>query len=128
MILSRDKNLLSWLASCWTYKCPRCRQAKLFKEPLDVKKPLDMNKGCSHCNLNFEPEPGFYYGAMFISYIITAFLFLAIALMLVFYFKWSVNAAMAVVIVTGMLIFLKILRVSRSVYIHILVKYDKTKL
>jgi len=119
--------MFAWLASCWTYKCPRCREGQMFKEPLDIKKPLDMHKGCSHCNLNFEPEPGFYYGAMFISYIITAFLFLAIALMLVFYFKWSVNAAMGVVIIVGILIFLKILRVSRSFYIHLLIKYDKTK-
>lgn len=119
--------MLSWLGSCWSYKCPRCRQSRMFKEPLDVKKPLDMHVGCSHCGLNFEPEPGFYYGAMFISYIITAFLFLAIALLLVFYFKWSVNAAMIVVIIVGMLIFLKILRLSRSVYIHMLIKYDETK-
>ncbi len=119
--------MLGWLASCWTYKCPRCRQTNMFKEPLDMKKPLDMHKGCSHCSLNFEPEPGFYYGAMFISYIITAFLFLAIALILVFYFKWSVNAAMAIVIIVGLLIFLKILRVSRSVYIHMLIKFDKSK-
>lgn len=117
--------MIAWLASCWSYKCPRCRISKMFVTPLDVKKPLDMHKLCDHCKLDFEPEPGFYYGAMFISYIITAFLFLAIALLLVFYFKWSVNGAMLVVIIVGMLIFLKILRVSRSVYIHMLVKYDK---
>ena len=27
-----------------------------------------MNKKCSVCGLVFEPEPGFYYGAMYISY------------------------------------------------------------
>jgi len=117
--------MLAWIASCWSYKCPRCRVGKMFKEPLDVKKPLDMHQRCHHCNLDFEPELGFYYGAMFISYIITAFLFLAIALMLVFYFKWSVNAAMAVVIFVGVLIFLKILRLSRSIYLHMLTKYDE---
>jgi len=119
--------MFKWLASCWKYTCPRCRKGDMFKAPLDVKKPLDMNPRCSHCNLNFTPEPGFYFGAMFISYIITAFLFLAIALFLVFYFKWSVNAAMAIVIVVGLLIFLKILRISRSIYIHMLVKFDAEK-
>lgn len=96
----------------------------MFKAPLDVKSPLDMYPKCSHCNLNFTPEPGFYFGAMFISYIITAFLFLSIALLFVFYFKWSVNAAMGIVILVGLIIFLKILRISRSVYIHIVVRYD----
>ncbi|MFT7161544.1 MAG: hypothetical protein ACI9GZ_002729, partial [Bacteroidia bacterium] len=28
-------------------------------------------KKCTVCNLTFEPEPGFYYGAMFISYAIS---------------------------------------------------------
>lgn len=117
--------MLSWLKSCWSYLCPRCRKTNMFKVPLDIKKPLDMHKRCNYCDLNFEPEPGFYYGAMFVSYIITAFLFLAIALLLVFYFKWSVNGAMVIVILVGLLIFLKILRVSRSVYIHMLIKYEK---
>ncbi len=116
--------MLKWFASSWRYKCPRCRSAEMFKTPLDIKKPLEMHKNCSHCNLNFEPEPGFYFGAMFISYIITGFLFLSIALLLVFYFKWSVNAAMLIVILVGILIFLKILRVSRSIYIHMLVKFE----
>ncbi|MFT7032909.1 MAG: hypothetical protein ACJA2S_001410 [Cyclobacteriaceae bacterium] len=30
-----------------------------------------MYKKCTVCNLTFEPEPGFYYGAMFISYAIS---------------------------------------------------------
>jgi len=38
-----------------------------------------------------------------------------------------VNAAMGVVIIVGMLIFLKILRLSRSLYIHLLIKYDKNR-
>lgn len=119
--------MFKWLASSWAYKCPRCRSAGMFRIPLDIKKPLDMHANCEHCNLSFEPEPGFYFGAMFISYIITGFLFLAIALLLVFYFKWSVNAAMLVVIIVGLLIFLKILRVSRSLYIHILVRFEPEK-
>ncbi len=118
--------MISWLASCWQYKCPRCRKSQIFKIPLDVKNPLDMNKNCKECNLDFEPEPGFYYGAMFISYIITAFLFLAVALTLVFYFNWSVNASMSIVILIGILMFLKVLRLSRSIYIHMIVRYDSS--
>lgn len=119
--------MIKWLSSCWQYKCPRCRQSKMFKQPLEIKEPLAMHKYCEHCKLDFEPEPGFYYGAMFISYILTAFLFLAIALTLVFYFKWSVNASMAIVILVGLLIFLKVLRISRSLYIHMLIRYDETQ-
>ena len=29
---------------------------------------MEMNNECPECNASFEPEPGFYFGAMFISY------------------------------------------------------------
>lgn len=53
-------------------KCPRCRQGDLFQQPLGkFFKNRAMYKKCTVCNLAFEPEPGFYYGAMFISYAVS---------------------------------------------------------
>ena len=48
--------------------CPKCISTKLFKEPFVLTKPLDMHEKCAFCNQDFEPEPGFYFGALFISY------------------------------------------------------------
>ncbi len=115
--------MIAWLKSSWRYTCPRCRQGQLFIEPFVLKKPLAMNETCSNCNLDFEPEPGFYFGAMFVSYIITSFLFLAVALFLVFKEGWSADGAMGIVLLIGAIIYLKILRLSRSLYIHMLVKF-----
>lgn len=114
-----------WMQNAWSYKCPRCRTGKLFVEPLQITKPLDMPSHCAHCKQDLEPEPGFYFGAMFISYIIGSFIFLAIALTLVFAFKWSVEGTMLVVLFAGLIIYLKLLRLSRSVYIHMIVKYEE---
>ena len=111
--------------SIWTYKCPKCRSTKMFNEPLQISNPLDMRDKCDICKQSFNPEPGFYYGAMFLSYIISAWLLLIPALVLVFLFQWSVNGAMLFVIALGAIIYLKILRLSRSLWIHIVVKYDK---
>jgi hypothetical protein len=41
-----------------------------------------MNKICPVCEANFEPEPGFYFGAMFVSYAISVTIFVVIALFL----------------------------------------------
>lgn len=71
------------------------------------------------------PEPGFYYGAMFISYIITGFLFLGIALSLVFIWGWTVEGAMGIVLLVAALIYIWILRLSRSVWIHIIVPFKR---
>jgi len=82
-----------------------------------------MNKRCKVCNLNFEPEPGFYFGAMFISYTISAMTLLPLALLMVFKYGWSANQAMALIIFIGFLSFYKTMRISRSVWINIMVKY-----
>lgn len=112
------------LASLWKYKCPRCRKADLFISPFNISKPLDMNRRCEACDLNFEPEPGYYFGAMFISYGISAVLFLTIAALLYFIFHLEVNSILAWIVFIGAICFLKILRLSRSVWIHIMSRYE----
>lgn len=109
----------------WNNKCPRCKAGDLYKKPLQLSKPLDMYKRCENCNLDFEPEPGFYFGAFMISYIITAFMLLIPALTLVFYFKWTANQAMAFTIFFAVVTYLKVLRGSRSLYLHLMMRYDK---
>lgn len=112
------------LKASWKYKCPRCRQGDIFTKPLQLSKPLDMPKRCQYCGQLTEPEIGFYYGAMMISYGISAWLFLGIVLTLVFYFDWSVNSAMFVVIALAIVTYLKLLRYSRSLWLHLMVKHS----
>ena len=117
--------LMNILKSMWTYQCPRCRSSKMFKTPFQMKKPLDMHDNCEVCGQNFTPEPGFYFGAMFISYILMGWFLLLPALFLKFALDWSVGATMAFVLALAALTYFKFLRFSRSLWIHIIVKYDK---
>jgi hypothetical protein len=55
-----------------------------------------MNSTCSTCEASFEPEPGFYFGAMYVSYGFTIVLFISIWAILRFFF----NASDLVYIVT----------------------------
>ena len=53
-------------------KCPNCHKGDIFKHNLfhfSFSFPK-MNKKCSHCQTKFEKEPGFFFGAMFVSYAI----------------------------------------------------------
>lgn len=53
-------------------KCPSCRDGKMFYSrgnPLLFKIPK-MNPHCTQCDYKFEMEPGFFYGAMYVSYAI----------------------------------------------------------
>ncbi len=49
-------------------RCPRCRIGKVFSGPTYSIKKRRTNEICSHCGLFFELEPGYFYGAMYISY------------------------------------------------------------
>lgn len=50
-------------------KCPQCRRGDIFEHSLTkVGKFNAMHKHCPTCNLRYEREPGFFFGAMYISY------------------------------------------------------------
>ena len=60
------------LYSIFFNKCPRCNKGKFWKSNNPYYN-LFLNGGenhshCLNCYLKFEIEPGFFYGAMYISY------------------------------------------------------------
>jgi uncharacterized protein (DUF983 family) len=111
------------MKAAWNYKCPRCRQGDIFIKPLNLKNPLAMPEKCQYCGQKTEPEIGFYYGAMMVSYAISSWLFLGIVLFLVFYYKWTVESAMLVVIALAVVTYLWLLRYSRSLWLHLMEKH-----
>jgi uncharacterized protein (DUF983 family) len=52
-------------------KCPRCQSGKMFKHHAIGIHFMDMHTHCPVCGLNYEIEPGFYWGAMYVSYAIS---------------------------------------------------------
>ncbi len=55
-----------------TNKCPNCGKGTIYKERniyFNFRKPR-MKKECEHCHFVFEKEPGFFFGAMYISYVL----------------------------------------------------------
>ncbi|WP_395625900.1 DUF983 domain-containing protein [Daejeonella sp.] len=62
--MSKTSQFLAVLNS----KCPRCRRGKIFSGSLYGFNLQRTNETCSHCQMRFEIEPGFFYGAMYVSY------------------------------------------------------------
>jgi len=110
----------------WNNKCPKCKKGDLFIKPFQFTDPLNMHPKCEECGLTFNPEPGFYFGALIISYGISSWMLLLPALLMVFYFDWSVNQAMILAIVMAGISYFKILRGSRSLYLHLTMAFDKS--
>ena len=80
---------------------------------------IDMHSECSECKENFHPEPGFYLGAMYISYLVNSFIFLFTALMLTFYFDKSLVFTFVTVGILSILVLPYTLRLSRVVWLYI---------
>ena len=115
------------IKSIWNYKCPRCRQGDMFVKPFTFNNPLNMHDSCDHCGQRFTPEPGYYFGAMFISYIWTGWSCLFIVGFCMIVLGWSVYASFALLLAITVLTFFWIARISRSMYIHMDVRYDPNK-
>lgn len=49
-------------------KCPSCGRGKVFKNSIFSIKFAETNYICTVCEMSYEPEPGFFYGAMYFSY------------------------------------------------------------
>ena len=48
-------------------KCPNCSKGNVYKKH-HFFSYAKMNDTCDVCNYSFEKEPGFFYGAMYVSY------------------------------------------------------------
>ena len=64
-------------------KCPACREGDIFKyQAYQVAHFAEMNSTCPKCGIDLEPEPGFYFGAMYITYAFNIVLLVAAGLLL----------------------------------------------
>ncbi len=63
-------------------KCPQCQSGKMFKKSaLKLNGFTEMFDTCSICGLTYEVEPGFFWGAMYVSYGITTGMMLVIGVL-----------------------------------------------
>lgn len=116
----------SFLYSALTVKCPRCREGNLFpKGTLYSTKFADMHQNCQCCGQPFEPEVGFYYGAMYVSFAFNVAIFI-ICLVALYQFVEEVTMTMMMgVIAVSVVGFLPIIfRLSRVLWISIFVRYE----
>lgn len=58
--------------SILTNKCPNCRKGLIYKDKnIHFNFSTNrMNNKCDNCGFKFEKEPGFFFGAMYVSYIL----------------------------------------------------------
>lgn len=108
------------------YKCPRCHQGDLFKTPLaSMEGVYNMYSKCEECEQDFEMEPGFYWGAMYVGYGLYCFYMLGTIAVLFFGMGLSVNQSFFAALAGGIIMIPVIARLARVQWINIAVRYNK---
>ncbi len=79
------------LNSVFRFQCPRCGKGALFVEPnaYRLKDIAEMHPNCSVCGEDFLREPGFYFGAAYVSYALTVALWVALLVALLCFDAWG---------------------------------------
>lgn len=99
-------------------KCPRCREGDLFKQPALSVGFYKMHERCSTCNQTFEPEPGFYFGAMFISYAMAVAMSVICWIILYFLLNPPFEAYVIVILFVNVVLLPFIFRFSRTLFLY----------
>lgn len=116
----------SKLNSILTGSCPKCQNESMYsdKNPLHLTKVLKMNENCSHCGLKYQIEPSFFYGAMYVSYGLNVAVGIAAFIVSFVFFGASIEQSFLAIVITLIVLFPFVLRLSRNLYINMFVSYD----
>lgn len=116
------------LYSMLSMTCPRCHEGKLFTDPnpYHFSKIFDMPDHCPKCAQKYLIEPGFFYGAMYVSYgVVVAYLVAIYVALMVLYPSFTKEFYLLTAIPSALLLTPYFFRISRAIYFNIYVHYDK---
>lgn len=113
------------LFSVFNNKCPRCHQGKVFEKsnPYNLKYLFRMQPVCQHCHERYEKEPGYFYGAMYVSYALTSLFFIILFLLDIFFFHLGIS--LLFLLIPGILLISPLtFRWSRLIWLNFFIKHD----
>jgi len=98
--------------------CPRCREGAIFRLPV-WRGYLSMHERCPVCALKYEREPGYFLGAMYVSYLVS--IPPVLALMLIFWrvAGWQFNLAVVAAFVAYLPAVPFVTRAARVVWMYV---------
>lgn len=119
-------------------RCPKCRTGSLFvnKSSFRVTRFTDFNDNCPHCGEDLQREPGFYFGASYVSYALTVAIWVAVYVALITFdtigfISYNFFDNPWTFLITGVVILLVLLpaifRLSRSIWISMFVRFKKSE-
>ncbi len=101
-------------------KCPRCRKGTMFPySAYNLIRFHKMNEDCPVCGLRFEREPGFFFGAMYISYAFSVAIFTTVGVALTVLGDYSLYTYLIGIGGSVLLLLPVSFRYSRILFLHL---------
>lgn len=102
-------------------RCPQCHEGRIFKNRwFQIFKFAETHENCPVCGVKYEVEPGFWFGAMYVSYAFTIGIMLVGALVIYHFFNDPPAEGYVIPIVTISLIMVPFnFRMSRVLFLHL---------
>ncbi len=102
-------------------KCPRCHEGDLFVHPghYHLSGLLDMPDTCPVCGRDIQIEPGFYLGAMWVSYPLVMLLLIVSLLVSYLVFRLDLMVSFGIALALLLVLLPLILRYSRVLFLYL---------
>jgi hypothetical protein len=109
-------------------KCPNCLQGNIYNERsiiFNFKKP-NMNSHCPNCSFSYNKEPGFFFGALYVSYGLTVAQGILTYIVASFFFERDFDPRIIAIIAFVLIILSTFnMRISRIIWIYLFKNYSK---
>ena len=112
--------------SIFKMRCPRCQEGDFFKShPYNLKKAGDIYKNCPKCDLKYSPEPGFYFGALFVSYALGVALFVTFWVAFNLFFEdMAVGLQILIIVIASIVTAPYFYSLSKIIWANMFMKYN----
>lgn len=117
----------SQLYSVLKNKCPKCHEGNYWynSNPYNLEEFAKMNDRCPSCNEDFRREPGYYFGATYVSYALTVAFGLLLFAVLTLLFNIDTVPFLIVFSVSLVILLPVFYRTARLIWINFFVSYKK---
>ncbi|MBC3789044.1 DUF983 domain-containing protein [Spirosoma utsteinense] len=117
------------LYSIFFNTCPRCQQGSFFavSNPYNLKRFDEMNPQCACCGERFEREPGYYTGALYVSYAYYTALIVGCFIVMEVLLAMELGYFLAILISLIILLTPVVFRLARLTWINFFISYDAHK-
>ncbi|HEX4888033.1 MAG TPA: DUF983 domain-containing protein [Luteibaculaceae bacterium] len=117
--------LIKALRSIFLNRCPQCHRGRVFvfNNPFYFAGIFKMFTHCKSCQLQYEREPGYFTGAMYVAYALTSGWFIVWFLLQLLWLDWPTEYFTAFILTSLVLLAPLTFRWSRLLWLNLFTKY-----